>query len=198
MATNNAINLNQVGIPVYDGAGTFSATTTTQNAVLLGGTSNTIVNQLLTDGQLIIGSTGVQPVASTLTAGTGVSITNGAGSITINASGGGLTWTVITGAAQALAVNNGYIANNAGTVVFTLPVTAAVGTVIAVTGINNNTGWQIAQNVGQTIYFGSANTTTGVGGSLTSTRIRDTVFLLCVVANTDWNVIDSIGNITIV
>jgi hypothetical protein len=82
--------------------------------------------------------------------------------------------------------------------VFTLPVTAAVGTIIAVTGINNNTGWQIAQNAGQTIYFGSANTTTGAGGSLTSTRIRDTVFLLCVVANNDWNVIDSIGNITIV
>jgi hypothetical protein len=97
-----------------------------------------------------------------------------------------------------LAVNNGYIANNAGTVVFTLPVTAAVGTVIAVTGINNNTGWQIAQNAGQTIYFGSTSTTTGVGGSLASTKTRDTVFLLCVVANNDWNVVDSIGNITIV
>lgn len=198
MATNNAINANSVGLQRYDGAGTFDAVTTTQYGVQIGAASNGLSSQLLTDGQLIIGSTGVAPVASTLTAGTGIGIVNAAGSITISAAGGGLTWTVITGAAQALAVNNGYIANNAGTIVFTLPAIAPVGSVIAVTGINNNTGWQIAQNAGQTIYFGSANTTTGVGGSLTSTRIRDTVFLLCVVANNDWNVVDSVGNITIV
>lgn len=198
MPTNNAINLNQAGITIYDSAGTFSATTTTQHAILVGGTSNTIVNKILTDGQLLIGSTGVDPVAATLTAGTGISITNGAGSISIASSGGGLSWTVVTGATQALAVNNGYIANNAGTVVFTLPATAAVGSIIEVTGINNNTGWQIAQNAGQTIYFGTSSTTTGAGGSLASTKTRDTVKLLCVVANNDFNVIDSIGNITVV
>lgn len=37
----------------------------------------------LTNGQIIIGSTGASPVASTLTAGTGISITNSAGGITI-------------------------------------------------------------------------------------------------------------------
>lgn len=36
-----------------------------------------------TNGQLLIGSTGVAPVAATLTQGTGISVTNGAGSITI-------------------------------------------------------------------------------------------------------------------
>lgn len=36
------------------------------------------------DGELIIGSTGVDPVISTLTAGTGINITNGAGSISIS------------------------------------------------------------------------------------------------------------------
>lgn len=198
MATNNAINANGTGLIRYDGAGTFDAVTTTQFAVQIGAASNGLSSQLLTDGQVIIGSTGVAPVASTLTAGTGVSITNGAGSITIAASGGGLAWTVVTGASQAMAVNNGYIANNAGTVAFTLPVTAAVGTLIAVTGINNNTGWSIAQNVGQTIHFGTLSTTTGVAGSLACTKTRDTIYLLCVVANTDWNVVDSIGNITIV
>ena len=40
-----------------------------------------------TDGQLVIGSTGADPVLATLTAGTGVNITNAAGSITINAAG---------------------------------------------------------------------------------------------------------------
>jgi len=37
----------------------------------------------LTNGQLLIGSTGNVPLAATLTAGTGISITNGSGSITI-------------------------------------------------------------------------------------------------------------------
>src|ERR1700733_1125474 len=42
----------------------------------------------LTNGQLIIGSTGAAPQAQTLTAGTGISITNGAGSVTVSATGG--------------------------------------------------------------------------------------------------------------
>jgi len=96
-----------------------------------------------------------------------------------------------------MAVNNGYIANNAGQVVATLPTTAAVGTVQAITGINNATGWKIAQNASQQIFFGTSSTTSGTGGSLTSTNTRDSVFLVCVVANLTWNVYDSIGNITI-
>lgn len=198
MATQNAINLNAAGIAVYDGAGTFTADTVTQHAVIVGGASNQLTSILLTNGQLAIGSTGTDPSAATLTAGTGISITNGAGSITISGSGGGMSWTVVTGTTQAMAVNNGYIANNAGTVVATLPATAAVGSIVAITGINNNTGWQIAQNSGQQIFFGTSSTTSGVSGSLASTKTRDTVFLLCVVANTTWNVTDSIGNITVV
>ena len=42
----------------------------------------------LTDGQVVIGSTGAAPQAQTLTAGAGISITNGAGSITIASTGG--------------------------------------------------------------------------------------------------------------
>jgi len=42
-------------------------------------------NTLDTDGQLWIGDTGSNPVTATLTAGTNISITNGAGSITIDA-----------------------------------------------------------------------------------------------------------------
>ena len=43
----------------------------------------------MTNGQLAIGSTGSTPVANTLTAGSGISITNAAGSITINSTGSG-------------------------------------------------------------------------------------------------------------
>src|SRR5690606_37970433 len=41
----------------------------------------------LTDGQVVIGDTSGTPVPATLTPGTGISIANGAGSITISATG---------------------------------------------------------------------------------------------------------------
>ena len=63
------------------------ASTLLSNAVLLGnGTSAISTVGAATDGQLIIGKTGLAPVLATLTAGTNISITNGPGSITINAS----------------------------------------------------------------------------------------------------------------
>jgi len=198
MGTQNAINLKASGVPTYDGAGTFTASTLTQHAVLLGGASNLITSLPLINGQLAIGNTGNDPTAATLTAGTGVSIANASGSITISAVGGGLTWTVVTGTSQAAAVNNGYIANNAGLVTVTLPATSAVGDTVAVTGINNATGWKVAQNAGNTIFFGNATTTPGTGGSLASTATRDTVYLICMTANATWNVTTSIGNITVV
>lgn len=196
MATGNSINANSTGIAKYDGAGTWSATTTTNHSVLIGAASNGITSLALTNGQLAIGSTGADPTAATLTAGTGVSITNGAGSITINAAGGGLTWTVVTGATQAMAVNNGYIANRAGTVAFTLPTVSSVGDIVAVTGINTATGWSIAYTTNQQIFFGTSSTTI-TSGSLASINIRDTVFLVCVTANLTWNVFSAIGNITV-
>lgn len=67
-------------------------------AVVNGGTGQTSY----TDGQLLIGnSTGNTLAKSTLTAGSGISITNGAGSITIAASGGGGSGTVTSVAAGA-------------------------------------------------------------------------------------------------
>jgi hypothetical protein len=199
MGTNNAINLSAAGIPGYDGAGSFNASTMTQHSLLLGGANSHTINNLgvATNGQLPIGSTGADPVLATLTAGTGISITNAAGSITIAGTGGGLTWTDVTGTSQAMAVNNGYTANNAALVTLTLPSTAAYGTVMAVVGKGAGL-WKIAQNSGQTIHFGIVSTTTGTGGSLASTFQYDVVYLLTTVANTDFTVIQSIGNITVV
>lgn len=199
MATNNAINLSASGVVGYDGAGTFNGNSVTQFSLLLGGAnSHTIANLgVATNGQLPIGSTGANPVLATITAGTGISVTNGAGSITIAGIGGGLTWTDVTGTTQSIAVNNGYTANNAGTVTLTLPSTAAYGTLVAVVGKGAG-GWSIAQNSGQTIHFGATNTTTGTGGSLSSTKQYDVVYLLCTIANTDFTVVNSIGNLTVV
>lgn len=41
-----------------------------------------------TNGQILVGSTGVTPVLTTITAGTGIAVTNGAGSVTIASSTG--------------------------------------------------------------------------------------------------------------
>lgn len=199
MVSNNAINLNSVGITGYDGVSTFNGSTVTQHSLLLGGANNHTINNLgvATNGQLPIGSTGADPVLATLTAGTGISITNGSGSITIAGSGGGLTWTDVTGTTQSMVVNNGYTANNSSLITFTLPATAAYGTIMAIVG--KGTGlWTIAQNSGQTIHFGITNTTTGTGGSLSSTKQYDVVYLLCSIANTDFTVLQSIGNLTVV
>jgi hypothetical protein len=131
-----------------------------------------------------------------LIAGTGISLVDSTGTVTVNSVGSGLTWTVITGASQAMTSNHGYIANRAGTVAFTLPTTSAIGDTIAVTGINTTTGWTISYTTNQQIFFGTSSATLS-SGSLASTNIRDTVFLICVTANLTWNVFSSIGNITV-
>lgn len=199
MATNNAVNISAAGIVKYDGAGTFSADTVTNHSVLIGGASNAITSLALTSGQLAIGSTGADPTAATLSAGTGIGIVNGAGSITISSTGGGLSWTDVTGTTQAMAINSGYLADNAGLVTLTLPATAVQFSVIQVTGFGAG-GWKIAQNANQAIHLGSAApSTTGVTGFIASTNQYDSVTLLAAVggASTIWTVDDSIGNITI-
>jgi hypothetical protein len=140
----------------------------------------------LTDGQLVIGSTAGAPTAAALTAGTGVSITNASGSITINAVGGGSTWSTVAGTTQAIDVNNGYVSGNAAQTTFTLPATAAVGDRAAVEGLGA-AGWILTANAGQTIKLGTS--TTSSGGTLTSVAASDNVYVICIVANTTWKVI---------
>jgi hypothetical protein len=124
---------------------------------------------------------------------------NGDNTVTVNANsgGGGITWNEVTGTTQAASVNAGYIANNAALVTITIPTTAAVGDVVRVTGKGVG-GWKIAQNASEIIHFLGTDTTTGTGGSLASTGTYDGVEIVCVVANTEWVVISSMGNITIV
>lgn len=64
------------------------ASTLTDGGILLGsGTSAITATGQPGSGQLLIGSVGVDPVLATLTAGAGVSIVEGAGSITLSSSG---------------------------------------------------------------------------------------------------------------
>ncbi len=188
------INLDSPVLTTLGGTGRNSLT---DGAIVVGDGTNAVeLIGPLTDGQLLIGDTaGVSPVAATLTAGAGITIVNGAGSITISSTGG-FTWNEVTGISQSASVNNGYITNNAALVTVTLPATAAIGDSVQLAGKGAG-GWKIAQNAGQTIHFIDTDTTTGVGGSLDSTKQYDAVELVCITANTDWAVIDSVGNITV-
>lgn len=109
----------------------------------------------------------------------------------------GISWSEVTGTSQSMAVDTGYIANNGSLVTLTLPSTAAIGKVVRVTGKGNG-GWRISQNASQIINFNSTSTTAGTGGYIASTYLRDAVELVCVVADTQFNVISSTGNITVV
>jgi hypothetical protein len=122
--------------------------------------------------------------------------TNGSG-VTTWAPATSLSWTTVTGTSQAAAVNTGYITNNASLVTVTLPTTAAVGDTVAIAGQGAG-GWKLAQNASEVIYFGNATTTTGTGGYLASTHRRDSVVLVCITADTEWEVYSSIGSITYV
>jgi hypothetical protein len=72
------------------GRGGTGAASYNTNGVVISNTTSTgaLAALSLTDGQVVIGSSAGAPSASTLTAGTGISITNGHNSITIAASGG--------------------------------------------------------------------------------------------------------------
>ena len=110
--------------------------------------------------------------------------------------GGGLSWNDVAGTSTSMAVNNGYIADNAGLVILTLPASATVGSVVRVTGgVSGACGWKIAQNSGQAVHYGSVSTTSGAGGYLTSSGQYDSIELLCVKADTDFVVLSSVGNI---
>ena len=151
-----------VGIPsAADSAALLDAavvTTTDVIGVANGGTGQTTY----TDGQLLIGnSTGNTLTKATLTAGTGISITNGSGAITVATNG------QITGAAPVTATNDytvasgvSYIINNKAGSTQTVTLPAA----------NTNSGRQLTfQNYqNQTVVSASSNVVQLGGGAATS------------------------------
>lgn len=150
-----------------------------------------------TNGQVLIGSTGNAPVLATLTAGTNISISNAAGTITIASTGtGGFSWTEVTGASQAMTSFNGYIVSNGSLVTLTLPTTSAVGDELAIVGKGAG-GWSITYTTGQQIHIGSSASTLTTG-HVASTNQYDSVYLVCTIANTTWtNLSAPQGNLTV-
>jgi hypothetical protein len=187
-------NGNNISWTIGAGSLRSDVTGTTNHAIQLGNSGGSLTSLgVATNGQIPIGSTGADPVLATLTQGTGISISNGAGSITISATGS-FTWTEVTGTSQSASVNNGYIANNASLVTITLPSTFAVGDIVRIGG--KGTGlWRLAANTGDTIHFG--NQDTSASGSLTATNRYDSIEVVGITANSDWLVLSSVGNLTV-
>lgn len=206
IAVPNAGNLNVLGGSNIFTSATGPNTVTidvagTQNHSLLLGDPSGGINNLgvATNGQIPIGSTGADPVLATITAGANISVTNGAGSITIAATGGGggTTWNAVAGTTQSMAVNNGYVTQNGALTTLTLPITSAFGSTLEITGAGAGL-FTIAQNASQQIKTLTASSTIGTGGSVTCTGTISSIKLVCTVANTTWNVLSSTGNFTYV
>jgi hypothetical protein len=151
-------------------------------------------------GSVIVGSTlavlGNQAIKGNLVTTGSVSAGSffGYGGTLTGITSSSFTWSEVTGTSQAIVKSNGYVANNVSRVIFTLPASAAIGDTFKITGKGTG-GWRIAQNAGQTVYFGIGSTTTGVNGSVDTSERRDSVEVVCVTANNDFNIISAVGNL---
>ena len=156
--------------------------------------------ELTLNGQLIIGSTSANSVAATLTAGTNISVTNGAGSISIAAINSLGPTNDVAASPQTLAVNNRYVTDNGGTLVtYLLPATAALGDTIEVLGKSSGL-FKITQNASQQINAILQSTTAGTGGSLQAVEQYNWIRISCITAGTStiWLVTGITGDFTII
>lgn len=177
--------------------GTTSKTLTVALDANVAGTNTGDITLATNHGLSLTGQVLAMGTPSNITAGSTNSVTTTTHTHAISGFQLAFTWNDVTGTTQAMTVNNGYLADSASLVTLTLPSTASFGTIIEVAGAGGG-GWKVAQNSGQIIRFGNASTTLGTGGYLASTHTRDSIKLLCVTANTAFQVISSIGDITYV
>jgi hypothetical protein len=130
--------------------------------------------------------------------GPGVTTDSALNTITINVSGSGFTWKVVTSADNPvpLVSENGYIVKGATPVQFILPASSSVGDAFRIIGYGNL--WTIAQNAGQSIRIGIAQSTTGIGGSVSASMVTDCLDIICVTTNLEFFCDVVQGNIIVV
>lgn len=192
---NNVLNANSV-TPLPVSRGGTGVSTIAAGAIVIGNGASAVSALSLTNGQLPIGSTGLSPVNATLTSGPGISIANGAGSITISTAASIVNQT--SGGPTTMAPNTVYFANSGATLCsFVLPVTSGQGDSIEIVGMNAGL-WSLGQAASQQIFYGNAASTSGVGGSVAGTLQYDCIRLRCSVANLSWVVVMAVGNHNVV
>ena len=157
---------------------TINVSGTTAHAIQIGNVGQSLTSLgVATNGQIPIGSSANDPVLATITAGSGITVTNGPGSITIAASGTGVT--SITGTANeitasaatgavTLSTPSTFIAP--GSIAATTTVTATSGNITATSGnfaLTAATTASVGQitQAGTSIFhtFGTRNTFAGAG-----------------------------------
>jgi hypothetical protein len=126
-----------------------------------------------------------------------IAITGSGNNVSFDVTGGGLVWNEIFIPSATLSADTGYIINTATLANLFLPVAIPQGSLISIVGKGVG-GWKISQQPGQRMFNGSATTSFGIGGFLSSTFMRDCVELLCITANTEFQVLNEVGNITYV
>lgn len=111
---------------------------------------------------------------------------------------GGFNWQEDTSSPISLATDTGYIANLGTPIQYDLPAVAAQGDTYQITDLQGGL-FTIAQGAGQTVQFGNRGTSAGAGAKVASTSIGDSIEIVCVTANTKFQVLDSVGtfNVTI-
>lgn len=146
-------------MPVAEG-GTGAQTFTAHSLLVGEGTGAVVALGAASNGQIAIGSAGADPVLATLTAGTNISITNGAGSITIAADNQAVTfnYTSVNHAASPYTVlaTDYYIAADvtAGVISILMPNAPTTGRTIVV---KDKVGLAATSNITVTTVGGAVN-----------------------------------------
>lgn len=176
----------------------------TTPGVLVNSAAGSVTSQALTNGQVLIGSTGLPAVPAQLTAGAGITITNGAGSITISETAGGFTWLPEVASFAAVAGNGYVITAGSGSVTATLPAAAALGDTIDVLYPSATAGdiMIISKGAGTSIRVPGNSSTTGALLTFPANNLsgaaHPSVQLICVNATGPvWQVTELDGNPTL-
>ena len=197
--TSTYPNTNAVSTLLYASSSNVMGALATTNRAALSTNSTGVPTWLaLTDGQLVVGSSAGSPAAASITSTAGtIAVTLGSNTINLEVTGAGVSWTDVTGATQAMSVENGYITDRGAGVVYTLPATAALGSEIIVVGKLGLA--TITPNILQQILIGSASGTVGVTGTAVSTNVGDCITLIATTsgASTVWRAINFVGNWTL-
>lgn len=144
----------------------------------------------LSNGQTWIGNGTAIPAASILTAGSGVTVTNGSGSITLNSINKYNFISVSTSTKQMV---NGEIylpAVASGDITFTLPASSNIGDVVGIAQTDQSgTGkWNVVYGTGQYINNQASLSTVTTGSAHSFANFNSAVLLICSIANTEWSV----------
>jgi hypothetical protein len=110
-----------------------------------------------TNGQILIGASGLSPVLNTITAGAGISVTNGSGTITIaNTGGTGFTYTLVNASPYVVLPADQYMGVDCsgGAITIQLPNAPTTGRVFAV---KDRTGSSRTNNITVTTVGGAVN-----------------------------------------